>query len=504
MDTLNDNSKSGYASRFGLLMVMVGGSVGTGNLWRFPRLVCTYGGAFVIAAVVSLLIIAIPLVMVENFAGRASRHSAPGAFRDLLGSKWTIMGTFATLCYFMMHCNYTVILAWVVRYMGMSITGGYYGVEDKLELFNSVASADGITAACWIIPMVLVYFCTNKQSFLEKTAKTIVPVMLVILVGLACYSLTQDGAVEGLKYSFGFKLSELADANIWIEAITQDFWSLGSGTMLCVTLSKYASKNEDIVVNTNVQGFGDISFAMLGTLVVLPCIFTFANSTEEAVALAQSGNNGLTFVGLTNLFETLPMGRLIGFLFFLSLAFAAFTSIIAVTTVFAGPFIDMGWNRKKCIAGAIFFQCLLGLPCFMNQDILTNQDTTWGFGIFIGGMFSGILAMKFGSRKMREKFINPVSDRKLSRFFDIKAGYIAPIASGVVLVVWLIDAIGWDEQWWNPFSVSSVGTLLFQWAIGFVVSFFFAKKFNKDTIGVYYDLKKEEFPEIPDRLLEEV
>lgn len=109
METLN-KKKDGYSSRFGLLMVMVGGSVGTGNLWRFPRLVCTYGGAFVIAAVVSLLIIAIPLVMVENFAGRASRHSAPGAFRDLLGSKWTIMGTFATLCYFMMHCNYTVYL----------------------------------------------------------------------------------------------------------------------------------------------------------------------------------------------------------------------------------------------------------------------------------------------------------------------------------------------------------------------------------------------------------
>lgn len=503
METLN-KKKDGYSSRFGLLMVMVGGSVGTGNLWRFPRLVCTYGGAFVIAAVVSLLIIAIPLVMVENFAGRASRHSAPGAFRDLLGSKWTIMGTFATLCYFMMHCNYTVILAWVVRYLFMSITGSYFGVEDKLELFTNVASADWGTAVCWLVPMALVFFCTNRQGFLEKTAKFIVPIMLVILVGLACYSMTQPGAVEGLKYSFGFEFSELLNANIWIQAITQDFWSLGSGTMLCVTLSKYSAKKEDIVVNTNVQGFGDISFAMLGTLVVLPCIFTFAGSTEDALALAQSGNNGLTFVGLTDLFETLPMGRVIGTLFFLSLAFAAFTSIIAVTTVFAGPFIDMGWNRKKCIAGAIFFQVLLGFPSFMNQDILTNQDTTWGFGIFIGGMFSGILAMKFGARRMREKFINPVSDRKITRAFDIKAGYIAPIVSGIVLLVWLKDAIGWDEQWWNPFRTESVGTLLFQWAVGFVAAYFFAKKFNKDTIGVYYDPGKEEFPEIPERIMDEV
>ena len=166
-------------------------------------------------------------------------------------------------------------------------------------------------------------FLYKQTRIPEKTAKFIVPIMLVILVGLACYSMTQPGAVEGLKYSFGFEFSELLNANIWIQAITQDFWSLGSGTMLCVTLSKYSAKKEDIVVNTNVQGFGDISFAMLGTLVVLPCIFTFAGSTEEALELAQSGNNGVTFVGLTNLFETLPMGRVIGTLFFLSLAFCS-------------------------------------------------------------------------------------------------------------------------------------------------------------------------------------
>lgn len=375
LETL-DKVRSGYGSRFGLLCLMVGGSVGTGNLWRYPRLTCQYGGAFVVATVIALVVIAIPLVMSESFAGRASRHSAPGAFRDLLGPKWTWMGTFATFCYFMMHANYTVILAWCIRYMFMSMTGTYYGVSDKMALFNSVAANDLGTGVCWIVMMVLAYYCLRSQSILEKSAKLIMPALLAVVLILVAYAVTRTGSVEGLKYSFAFQLSDLWDPNIWLEAITQDFWSLGSGTMLVLSISKYASKKEDIVVNGKVQAFGDMTFALLGTLIVLPCIFAFTGSTEEAVTLARSGNNGLTFVGLTNMFESLAgAGRVLGTLFFLALSFAAFSSIIAATTCFSGVFTDMGMSRKKAAALAVFGQVALGLPSFLSQDILTNQDT---------------------------------------------------------------------------------------------------------------------------------
>ena len=272
METLNNTEKSGYGSRLGMICILISGSVGTGNMWRYPRLVCTYGGAFIIATVVGLLLIAIPLCMNENFMGRASRHSAPGAFRDLLGPKFTWMGTFATLCYFMMHCNYTVILAWCVRYTFMSAGGTYFGVEDKMALFNSVASRDVFTGICWVGIVALAWIFASRQSMLEKGAKFIVPAMAVILFIMIGFAATREGGVEGLKYSYSFTAGELVDPNIWLQAITQDFWSLGSGTMLCVTMAKFARKDEDIVVNTKIQGFGDASFAQLATLAVLPCI----------------------------------------------------------------------------------------------------------------------------------------------------------------------------------------------------------------------------------------
>ncbi len=500
---MDENKKSGYGSRIGLLCVLVAGSVGTGNMWRYPRLVCTYGGAFVVATIVGLILIAIPLVMNENFMGRASRHSAPGAFRDLLGPQYTWMGTFATMCYFMMHCNYTVILAWCVRYTFMSATGSYFGVEDKMALFNSVASKDLWTGVCWVGIVVLAWFFMKRQSIMEKMTKFIVPAMFVILIIMIGFSMTREGGIEGYKYSFSFTLADLVNPTIWLEALTQDFWSLGSGTMLCVTMAKFAHKEEDIVVNSNVQAFGDSSFAMLATLSVLPCIFSFAGSTEEAVALAKSGNNGLTFVGLCNLFESVAGGRILGTLFFACLVFAAFSSVCVAGTVFAGPLIDCGIKRSKAVAIVLAGHLIIALPCFLNQDVLSNQDTVWGFGIFIGGTFSGLFAMKYGAKKIR-RMINAVSDKQLGKAFEYMVGLLAPIACIIIMVTWLIQSIGWDPEWYNPFRTSSTMTLLIQWGIALIICLALNKTINRKTQGVFYDPDSEEFPEIPDQIMEQV
>lgn len=500
---MEEKKRSGYGSRIGLLCVLVAGSVGTGNMWRYPRLVCTYGGAFVITSIIGLILIAIPLVMNENFMGRASRHSAPGAFRDLLGPKYTWMGTFATICYFMMHCNYTVILAWCVRYIFMSLGGTYFGVEDKMALFNDVASKDLWTGVCWVGIVILAWFFMKTQSAMEKMTKFIVPAMFFILVIMIVFAATREGGIEGYKYSFSFTAKDLVNPTIWLEAITQDFWSLGSGTMLCVTMAKFARRDEDIVVNSNVQAFGDSSFAMLATLAVLPCIFSFAGSTEEAVALAKSGNNGLTFVGLCNLFESVAGGRILGALFFAALVFAAFSSVCVAGTVFAGPLIDCGMKRGKAVALVLAGHLVIALPCFLNQDILTNQDSTWGFGIFIGGTFSGLFAMKYGAKKIRQ-MVNSVSDKQLGKAFVYLVGLLAPIGCIIIMAAYLIQSIGWDPEWYNPFRTSSTMTMLVQWGIALIISLALNKIINKKTIGKYYDPDKNEFPDIPDQLMEQV
>lgn len=318
-------SKSGYSSRFTLICVLIGGSVGTGNLWRFPRLVAgNGGGAFILVMVLCVFLSALPLLYVENFLGRATRHAAPAAFRDVAGPKYTWMGMFSTVAYLLMTAYYMVVLAWCLHYAWMSLTKSYFGV-DKDALFDSVTNGHPVTIGIWVVALVCLYIGISKQSFLEKISSVLLPMLFVILIGLVIYALTRPNAVEGLKFAFRLDVEDLVDINTWKEALTQCAWSIGPGTMMMITAAMVSDKNGDITLNTHVQAFGDMTVALLGTVCVLPIIFANALSVEAATEICEQGNNGLTFLALTGMFESMPGGSLVGTGFFLCLSFAAFT-----------------------------------------------------------------------------------------------------------------------------------------------------------------------------------
>lgn len=496
----NGKEKRTYSSRFGLLCILVGGSVGTGNLWRYPRLVAGYGGGFTIVMVICVFILAIPIIYVENVIGRATRHSAPGAFRDMIGPKYTWMGTFSTIVYFLMLSYYMVVLGWCIRYTQLSITKGYFG-QNKLELFNTMTNGNIGTAICWLIGLVLLYFCIRKQSSLEKASSVLLPALFVILIVLVVYALNQDGAKSGLEYAFDFSPKQLIDPSVWLDALTQAAWSIGPGTMMIVAAARYTAKDDDIALNTHIQSFGDMTVALLATLCVLPCIFAYAASKTDAIEICGSGSNGITFIGLTNMFEKMPAGSLIGTLFFICLSFAAFSSATLMATCFSNALMDLGIPRKKAVRIDVVALGIVGIPSVFSQDFLTNQDTVWGYGLIFGAAFLGILAHKYGEEKMRTQLINPVSDIKANRSFNFLAGRFVPVLIGVVMIAWCIKAIGWDDNWWNPFRVSSLGTMLFQWAIVFVISIALNKVINRSIKHRYFN--GETFDDIPDELLNE-
>ena len=161
----------------------------------------------------------------------------------------------------------------------------------------------------------------------------------------------------------------------------------------------------------------------------------------------------------------------------------------------------MGFTRTRAVAIAIAGLTAVGIPSVISGDFLGNQDTVWGYGLVFGTMFLGILAHKFGEEKMREQLINPVSDIKIGKGFDLFSGKVAPIVVGVVLIAWCVDAFGWTEDWYNPFNLSSLGTILFQWAIVFMIAFALNQKINAGIKKKYFN--GEEFGDIPEEILDE-
>jgi len=180
-----------------------------------------------------------------------------------------------------------------------------------------------------------------------------------------------------------------------------------------------------------------------------------------------AGNEGLTFIWMPQLFARVPLGRVFMVLFFTALAFAAFTSLIAMIELATRVALDAGVERARAIrwVGGIGF--LLGLPSALSLDVLHNQDWVWGVGLMVSGLFFALAVIASGVRRFREEQLNHAdSDIRLGRWWDVIIAVIVPLEALILLVWWLVQARGWDPAGWlNPFGIENVGTILLQWGV---------------------------------------
>ena len=172
-----------------------------------------------------------------------------------------------------------------------------------------------------------------------------------------------------------------------------------------------------------------------------------------------------------------------------------------MATCFSNALIDLGMTRTKAVRIVVVALTIAGIPSVLNQDFLTNQDTTWGTGLVFGTLFLGFLVRKFGAAKMRNQLINPVSDIKITKKWDFLAGTLAPFAIAVLLITWIVQSIGWSDNWWNPFEVANLGTMVCQWAVVFIAAFAMNKWINKAIKKKYFN--GETFDDIPEEILNE-
>ena len=182
---------------------------------------------------------------------------------------------------------------------------------------------------------------------------------------------------------FNLKFSDLLNYKIWLEALTQCLWSAGPGWGICIAYGVYAKKKDDVVLATTVQGFGDMSVAMLAAVAILPGLFSVLGE-QGALDACASGNNGLAFIALTGVFETMAGGRIFACLFWIALICASITSIIAMYSIVVQPLADAGISKKKAciIMGVITIS--LGIPSAWSNFVFCNQDFVVGQAMVIG------------------------------------------------------------------------------------------------------------------------
>ncbi len=498
--SVNEKSgkKLGYSSQLTLVISLIAGAVGTGNIWRFPRVAAANGGgAFIVAWAIMTMLVCLSIMLGEHVMGRATRHGAPGAFRDFIGRKYTWMGTVVVIVMALVAAYYSAVIAWVTYYLGLSVTKGYYGA-DKVALFDSVSKGNPITVVLFVAILAVSAFIAYKGvKGIEKANKIFLPVLLGCIIIAAIRSLTLPGSSAGLNYLFSFEFSELLNYKVWLEGLTQAVWSAGPGWGLVITLAVFSKAKSDVNLTTTTQVFGNASVSLIAAMAVIPAIFALSPSVAAAVEITKSGNNGLTFISMTQLFEVMPGGYLISIVFFLSLLFAALSSNIVHFMIVSLPMAESGYGKKKAVIRAFLIMLVLGLPSAWNVNFLSNQDWVAGQMMLVGSLFSCFAIYKFGAAKIRNKYLNnKYTGYTIGRWWEVAIKTIAPAVVLVMFVWWSYQSISWDPQWWNPFAVFSLGTFVVQGALMIIIALVFNDRMADSIKDSYFE--GEEFPEVPD------
>ncbi len=462
-----------WSGRVGFILASLGMAFGSGNIWRFPRVVAANdGGAFLIAFIIANLIWAVPLLMIEMIMGKSTRLGTNGAFRNFVGKKQTWMGAWVGLCAILIMFYYSVVTGWAIKYLGLGISGAVKPGVDSEALWKSFTGAPGQTILFHFIAIgiAVLIILAGVHRGLELANKIIVPSIVIILAAVMIWALTKPGAIQGLEYLFRPNLASLLKAKTWLNAFSQAAWSVGAGWGLMLTYAVYMSKKEDIGANSFVIAFADSGSSLLAAMAILPLVFAVSPTPAQATQALQSGDTGLTFIYLTKFFPTLPAGSFIAGLFFLALAISALASLLSMVELAVCNLSDTGLTRKSAalITGIVGFG--LGIPSAVSIPFQENQDWVWGVGLLISGILFAYAVYRKGIDNVRG-MINQGSWIRIGRWFNACVLAI-PIVFAVLFAWWVWQSVSWyPKTWWNPFEKTSPATMAVQWILLFALVF---------------------------------
>ena len=372
-------------SRLGFILLSAGCAIGIGNVWKFPYIAGQGGGgAFVLFYLIFLVILGLPIMTMEFAVGRASRKSPVRAYQALEkpGQKWHIHGYFTLIGCYLLMMFYTTVAGWMLHYFYMTATGKLAGLnaEQVAGKFTEMLASPA-TMTFWMVFVVVVgiLVCAKGlQSGLERVTKGMMIALLLIMVVLAVNSLFMPGAKEGLSFflvpDFA-RMQEVGVVNTLVSAMNQAFFTLSLGIGAMSIFGSYIGKEHSLLGESVRIVVLDTFVAITAGLIIFPACFTYH--------VDQTSGHSLIFITLPNIFANMSMGRRWGSLFFLFMAFAAMSTVLAVfeNIICCGMELT-GCSRKKSSLVNLVLIILLSMPCVLGYNLWAWD----GFAVFGGAV----------------------------------------------------------------------------------------------------------------------
>lgn len=424
-------------------MAASGSAIGLGNIWRFPYITGTNGGAvFLLIYLAIVFLIGYPIIIAEMTIGRRTQKNPIGAFRALAPeSPWWLVGALGVMSGFIILSFYSVVAGWAMAYIFKSIST--FTVNTGFaEFFSTYISSLGepIFWHAVFMLMTILIVSAGVVEGIQKIVKILMPLLFLIIVFLIIRSISLPGSMDGVNFYLKPDFSKIT-LQTFTDAISQSFFtlSLGMGTM--ITYGSYLSNKENINDSAAYVIFFDTLFAILAGFAIFPAVFALGFSPEAGP--------GLTFITLPAVFAEMPMGSIFGASFFILITIAALTSSISLLEVVVAYLVDeKSWTRKKAsyIIGGIIF--LTGIPTilgysiwsdfrFLGMDILDTYDW-FANSLFlpIGGLFISIYVGYIWKANNAIKEANKADGLiLLGNWYAILIKYIAPAAIILILAI---------------------------------------------------------------------
>ncbi len=364
--------REALSSRLGFILLSAGCAIGLGNVWRFPYITGRYGGAvFVLIYLVFLLIMGLPIMTMEFSIGRGGRKNIVGAYKALepKGSKWHIAGPFAIIGNYMLLFYYIPITGWLLYYFVSSITGTFAGMQTEAvnSFFQNLLANPGGQFGWALVALIITALIAvmGLKNGVERISKVMMALLFILMISLAIHSVTLDGAHEGLMFFIKPDPSNLVEYGLGesiFAAMGQAFFTLSLGIGAMAIMGSYFSTERSLTGESVRIVCLDTSIALLSGFIIFPACSAFG--------IEAGSGPSLLFITLPNVFSQMTGGVLWATLFFLAMAFAALTTLIAVFENILSYWMDMkGMSRKKATVLNIVIFLIAILPCIFGYNI---------------------------------------------------------------------------------------------------------------------------------------
>ena len=436
-----------WGTRFGYMMAMIGAMVGAGNIWRMPYTTgMNGGGAFLLAYIILLYLIAIPGLMAENMIGRYTQKGVIGTFKEIFDDRTLRgLGFVVVIVNFALMTYYLPLVGEIMYYAVHSVLFTFMDPAFQPEVFwdgfiNSPVLTFGThTAAAAGVAAVL---SLGIKDGVERMAKYMIPLMAIALAAVAIRGVTLPGGVEGLAFAFNPDWNYFLRGETWVAALGQALFSTGLGWGVALTFGSYLRKHDDVPLGGALfTAVGNTSIGLLAIFAVFPVVFAFG--------LEPTAGTSLAFISLVEVFPQMPGGGLWAIVFFLGFFFAAFTSGFALTEPIVTTLDEeLHYSRSQTVLGVVGLIWLVGIPSALSQDILGTLDYMFGnFGLPLATLaVITLVGWKFRAERGRVLDLNRNADIYIGQWWNPIVRYVIPVVMLFIMAYGAVTSLGTENE----------------------------------------------------------